>query len=61
MKIPRDPMLDEARYWRDVGIASEAEYEEYAHLWQTSAPRFDLRACHCDDCVARYPHHKTLP
>lgn len=34
---------------------------KYAHLWQTSAPRFDIRACHCVDCVARYPHHKTLP
>lgn len=27
----------------------------YRHLWQTSGPRFAMRACYCNDCQATSP------
>jgi hypothetical protein len=55
--------LDQARYWRDAGLMTEAEYQTYVHAWQTSAPRFAIRACSCDECVARFPatEYRSLP
>lgn len=47
--------LDTALYWRNEGICDETEFQGYAHAWQTGAPRFSTRVCHCAECVARYP------
>jgi hypothetical protein len=49
--------LDQATYWRNVGVCTEDEWRAYAHLWQTSAPRFDTRVCHCAECMAYYQAH----
>ncbi len=47
--------LDQAIYWRNQGICTEAQWLEYAHLWQTSAPRFATRVCNCESCIATFP------
>lgn len=47
--------LDTALKCFKEGEMTRAEWQEYAHLWQTSAPRFELRACTCADCVKNYP------
>lgn len=53
-RLVRMPLQDaeNARNWGEI---SEEQWKRYAHLWQTSAPRFGLRACQCAECVAKYP------
>ena len=48
--------LDEAMRQHREGFMTEAEWEAYAHAWQTEAPRFVFRVCECStSCVAKYP------
>lgn len=41
-------------FWRQ-GVISDQTWEAYLHLWQTGAPRFGRRQCHCDACKISYP------
>ncbi len=43
---------EEARRAFYDGRIGDGLWEQYCHLWQTSAPRFGLRACACDHCRA---------
>lgn len=43
---------NEAEYYFRQGIISEELWAEYRHLWQSSAPRFALKACWCEICQA---------
>ncbi len=42
--------FNQAEYQYRNGVISEELWAEYRHLWQSSAPRFALRACYCVDC-----------
>ncbi len=47
--------LEQALYWRREGLCTRAQWLEYAHLWQTSSPRFGTRVCQCEACVKAFP------
>ena len=47
------------QYFRN-GLISETTWDEYCHLWQSSAPRFSLRACSCETCRRLSPAWEPL-
>lgn len=47
-------LSDALRLYRE-GYVSDQEWAAYAHAWQTSAPRFGIRACDCASCSAAFP------
>lgn len=51
----RDLGMAEARALIVEGRITGNEWRAYAHAWQTGAPRFELRICHCAECVAAFP------
>ena len=48
--------LEEARLMLYRNEMTAEEWEEYCHAWQTSAPRFAIRACGCAECRVNYPY-----
>ena len=59
LTLPLNTVLAQAR----CGEVPRARWETYAHVWQTSAPRFEIRACNCLSCVRDFPapDFKPLP
>jgi hypothetical protein len=53
--------LDTAYQQYRNGQLSQKEWNTYAHHWQTSAPRFAIRACQCHECVKNYPSPEFAP
>lgn len=53
--------LEQAAYQANAGLMSGAEWRAYAHAWQTGAPRFELRVCHCVDCCRAHPSPEYRP
>jgi len=38
------------------GTITEETWKRYAHVWQTSAPRLELRMCDCETCREVFSH-----
>ena len=38
------------------GTITGEQWKEYAHAWQTGAPRFALRVCDCESCQWEFAH-----
>lgn len=53
--------LEQALYLARQGYMSREDWEHYAHMWQTSAPRFSTRACNCAECILTYPTPEYKP
>ena len=53
--------LNEAYTIFKAGKISKEAWAKYRHLWQTSAPRFSLRACDCEECLKNFPSPEYEP
>ena len=47
--------LDQVEWLYRQGHITQDVYDAYCHLWQTSAPRFAVQACHCAECLKTGP------
>lgn len=52
--LDRVPLDRAVELYRSKAIPKPA-FLQYLHLWQTSAPRFGIRACDCEPCRIKYP------
>ncbi len=53
-ELYRQP-LGVAQMWHNNALISGEDFKKYLHAWQTGAPRFGARQCHCDSCKIQYP------